>query len=281
MKDLNVTIVGLGLIGGTYALGLKKAGVKNLYAIDINMDTIDKAKKIGMIDDGGLDPKPFLEKSDLIIIGLYPNIITKFIRDNKDSFKDGAVLTDVAGIKEKYIDEIINILPTSVDFVFAHPMAGREKVGMEHADINIFKGANFIITPTKVNKDSSIQLIENMAKSLGFKTINKISANEHDEIIAFTSQLTHAIAVSLVNSDEQKLDTNRFIGDSYRDLTRIAMINPELWSQLFIENKEFLIKKIEKFEDELDNLKKAISEEDYDTLYEKFNESTKRRQLIN
>lgn len=281
MENLNITIVGLGLIGGTYALALRNLNPKNIWAVDIDETALKKAEKIEMIDKGYLDASTPLQKSDLVIICLYPNAIKNFIQKNSGNFKNGAVITDVAGVKNHLIEEINEFLPHDVDFVFGHPMAGREKKGLEFADANIFKGANYIITPNSRNKKENIKLVEDIARGIGFKNISLISPEKHDDVISFTSQLTHAIAVALVNSDDNVDETNRFIGDSYRDLTRIAKINSELWSELFMVNRKNLIDKIEKFEAKIDLIKKALEEEDYKTLVSEFNKSSKRREKIN
>ena len=206
-----------------------------------------------------------------------------FFINNIENFKDGAIITDVVGIKGKIINEINPIIEKSgknIDFIFGHPMAGREKRGIDFADRKVFKNANYIIVKDEKNKKENLELLIYIIKKMGFKSISFLTEKEHDEIIAFTSQLTHAIAVALVNSDSQKYDTNKFIGDSYRDLTRIAKINEDLWSELFIGNKENLLNMIEQFENELDIIKDSLKNEDLITLKEKFIISTKRREQI-
>lgn len=174
----------------------------------------------------------------------------------------------------------INSLPLKADFIFGHPMAGREKVGLQFADKNIFKNANYILTPQPKNKTENVKLLKELIYQMGFRNVTEITASEHDEIISFTSQLTHAIAVALVNSDNEKYNTNLFIGDSYRDLTRIAKINSKLWSELFLENKDNLIEKIETFQNKLNDIKEALINNDSNKLIHEFKESTKRREAI-
>lgn len=238
-----ITIVGLGVIGGSYALSLEKFR-DDIYGIDINKKSLDIAKEFGIIKDGALSSSKesidIIKSTDLLILCVYPNKIKDFIEEYKEYFKDTLIITDVVGVKEVYMNDIIKLLPRGVDFVFAHPMAGREKKGLEYASKKIFKNANFIITPTPVNKEENIKLIEDLAYEMGFRSIKRIAPKEHDLIISFTSQLPHAIAVSLINSDNINMDTGDFIGDSYRELTRIANINEELWSELFLGNKEQL-----------------------------------------
>lgn len=277
---MKIVIVGLGVIGGGYAMALKEAGYEEVYGIDKNVDTLRKAKALGIIKEGYEDEKEIIKGADLIVLAVYPNLVKSFIINNKDSFKDGTIITDVTGIKQLFINEIINILPENVDFVFAHPMAGREKKGIDYATNQVFKGANFLITVTDKNKDKNVDIIENLAYKMGFKNVKRICPKYHDEMIAFTSQLPHALAVALINSDIEGRNTGEFIGDSYRDLTRIANINESLWSQLFLGNKENLLKAIYNFEKELDKIKDSVKNEDKETLQKLFIKSSIRREKL-
>ena len=278
---MKIVIVGLGVIGGSFAMALNEAGYKDVFGIDTNPETIKKAEELGIIKKGSPNGEDFLKEADLVIISIYPKIVKTFVENNKDNFKDGAIITDATGIKGMFINEIIKILPENVDFVFGHPMAGREKRGIDFASSNVFKGANYIITPIERNKEENIKLIENLAYEIGFKRVRRITPEFHDEMIGFTSQLPHAMAVALINSDEEGRDTGSFIGDSYRDLTRIANINEDLWSELFLGNKENLLKAINNFELQLDLIKKAIYDDDKEALKKYFIKSTKRREKLN
>lgn len=278
---MNIVIVGLGVIGGSFAMCLKEAGYNDVYAIDTNEDTLRKAKEKKLIKDGFKDGSEILRQADLTIISIYPKYVSQFIKDNREYFKKGSIITDATGIKEFIIKDILSILPEDVDFVFGHPMAGREKKGIDYASGEVFKKANYIITPTKYNKSENLDIIEKLAYDIGFGKVKRITPKFHDEMIGFTSQLPHAIAVSLINSDKEGRDTGSFIGDSYRDLTRIANINEDLWSELFIGNKENLLDAIKNFENELDILKRAVIEADKDKLKELFIKSTKRREKLN
>lgn len=277
---MNIVIVGLGVIGGSYAMALKEAGYKNVYGIDINEETIIKAKEIGIILDGNSEGSEFISNADLVVISLYPDLVKEFIETHKDNFKKGAIITDVTGVKEVFVEEINRILPKDIDFIFGHPMAGREKKGIDYATNSVFKGANYLITVTESNKEENIQLIEKLAFEIGFKRVRRITPKYHDEMISFTSQLPHAIAVALINSDEEGRDTGSFIGDSYRDLTRIANINEKLWSELFLSNKKNLIESIDGFILEMQKIKEAIEDEDKETLESLFIKSSTRRERL-
>jgi prephenate dehydrogenase len=276
---MNIGIVGIGLIGGSYAKALKKYPYK-IYGIDKSQESLDFALENNIIDIGTSNPSEILKDLDVVFLCLYPNDSVKFIKDNINYFKRDAIISDVVGVKRFMIDSLDIYFNDDVEFVFAHPIAGRETVGIKHSSEAIFHDANFVITPTKYNKDESINLIKTLAKQMGFKNVSLISDIQHDEIISFTSQLTHVIALSLVNSDDEKYDTSMFIGDSYKDLTRIAMINDSLWAELFLKNKDFLLKQIDKFENELDVLKEAIRTKNVEKIQELMRSATHKRGKI-
>ncbi|NMF04871.1 prephenate dehydrogenase [Clostridium beijerinckii] len=277
---MKIVVVGLGVIGGSFTMALKEAGYKDVYGIDINEESLEKAKKLGLIREGFKNGEEVIKSADFIIISLYPRLVKQFIIDNKNNFKDGAVITDATGIKKMFIEDIVNILPKNIDFVFGHPMAGREKKGIDFASSQVFKGANYILTPVSRNKEENLNMVEDLIYKIGFKRVKRITPEYHDEMIGYTSQLPHSLAVALVNSDVEGRETGSFIGDSYRDLTRIANINEDLWSELFLGNKENLLKSIENFEVELDKIKDAIKDDDKETLKEIFIKSTKRREKL-
>lgn len=276
--DFNITIVGLGLIGGSYALALRDLKPKKIYAIDTDAEALKLGEELGIIDRGFTNAEAPLKESDLVIICLYPKLVKSFVADNMNNFKQNAVITDVTGIKKEFAEEVNLLLRDDIDFVFGHPMAGREFSGVKYASKDIFKGANYIITPTERNKEHNINLIENIARGMGFKNVQKVSTEHHDKIIGFTSQLPHVIAISLVNSDNSGLDIGKFTGDSYRDLTRIARINTKLWSELFIGNRENLISEIEEFEKNISEVKKAIMDTDLETLCKILDRASKKRE---
>ncbi len=271
---MKVLIVGLGLMGGAYAYKLKNKGYK-VYGTDINKKSIEYAIFNGFIDDGSAKPELFIAKSDIIVLALYPNLIIEFLKKYSKYFNENQIITDISWVKTSFIYEAEKLaLPAS--YVSHHPMAGREKSGVNFSREVSFKSANYLITTTDNSKQYAIEILKQLGKDLGFGKIHVIDCIKHDNVIGFTSQLTHAIAVSLVNSDKDK-DTKFFIGDSYRDLTRIAKINEVLWTELFLENKDNLLKSIEQFEDELDVLKNAIKNDDREKLKELFINSTKVR----
>lgn len=277
---MNIVIVGLGVIGGSYAMALKNAGYKKVFGVDSNIETLKKAKELEIIKEGYIYGNDIIKEADLILLSIYPKLVKIFIEENKNNFKKGAVITDATGIKELFIKDVLDILPKDVDFIFGHPMAGREKKGIDYASSEVFNGANYLITVIEKNKEENIALVEKIAYNIGFKRVKRITPKYHDEMISFTSQLPHAIAVALINSDKESRDTGSFIGDSYRDLTRIANINEDLWSELFLGNKLNLIKVIDEFSSELEKIKNCLIEDDSEMLKSLFIKSTKRRERL-
>lgn len=281
LEGFNITIVGLGLIGGSFAMALKELKPKNLWAIDINKAALEKAEQMGIIDKGYTESEIPLKQSDIVIIAIYPKLISKYIKDNINNFKKGTIITDVGGIKNKLIEEINSFIPESIDFIGGHPMAGREEKGLEFASKDIFHGANYIITPVEKNKQENIETLSDMAKKMGCKNIIKISPKKHDEIIAFTSHLTHVIAVSIVNSDDLGVDTSSFTGGSFRDATRVAAINSDLWIELLTSNSDNIVNKLEVFEKNIRSIKEAIKSNDTSFLKDEFQKAyLKRKDLI-
>ena len=277
---MKILIVGLGVIGGGYAMALKEAGYSEVYGIDTNEETLKKAKEMKIIKEGFTREDEIISEMDLIVLAIYPNLVKNFIVKNKNKFKENALITDVTGIKQLFINDIVEILPQNIDFVFAHPMAGRENKGIDYATNKVFQGANFLIVETKKNKEENIRKIENLEKEMGFKHIKRTTPAFHDEMIAFTSQLPHVLAVALTNSDIENRNTGEFIGDSYRDLTRIANMNEKLWSLLFLGNKKNLLEAMNNFEAEFDKIKKCIEENDEKNLQKLFIKSTIRREQL-
>lgn len=272
-----ITVVGLGVIGGSFAKALKGQG-HQVYGIDTDINTLQMAKAEGTIIEGFIDGHEIIPKTDLTIICLYPSVVLEFIKNNK--FKKGSIITDAVGIKSYFLQQAMNLIDPDVEFVSGHPMAGREKKGYEYASKDVFKNANYILIEHPINKKECLNFMEQFVSTLGFKSVKIMSPQAHDEIISFTSQLPHALAVSLINSDSEKYDTGKYIGDSYRDLTRIANINENLWSELFFRNREYLLNSIESFEEQLDLIKYALQNDDEEMLKQLFIKSSLRREKL-
>lgn len=278
---MNITIVGLGVIGGSFAMTFKEAGFEDVYAVDLNKESIEKAKNMGIIKDGSDNAKQFLEIADLVIICIYPRIIKDFMMENRNNFKDGAIVTDVAGIKGTLIKQLDDIIPDNIDFIFGHPMAGCENKGIDHATAECYKGANYLLIDTERNDDDNVLLLQAIIYKLGFKRIIRISSGFHDQIIAFTSHLPHVMAVSLINSDVEARNTEIYMGGSYRDATRVADINEDLWTELFLGNKENLLEVIDDFMAEMGRFREDLAKGDRVALNKRLKRATKRRRRLN
>ena len=278
IKDKKIAIIGLGMLGGSYAQGFHDAGIK-VTSIDIDPEAISYAKEKGWIEKGGDDPA-LISDCDIVISALYPQSFVEWIRTNQHHFKENALLSDVTGVKRKVIHEIDAILRPDLEFIACHPMAGREYKGIAYADPSQFRQANFLIVPTENNTEKAIETAREIADVLQFRNISILSAEEHDRIIGFVSQLCHVIAISLMNiSDDPKLAD--YTGDSFRDLTRIADINEDLWPELFIYNKDNLLKEIDQLIDQLKEMHGLIETEDVESMKEKMVTATLRRRNFN
>lgn len=279
IKKVNILIVGLGLLGGSYAMGLRKLGFY-VSAITKEQESVDYAIKNGIIDYGTTKVEPeTVANADIVIFSLYPHIFTDWIEKYQQYFKSGAVITDVTGVKGCIVEKIQNILRDDVEFIAAHPMAGKEVSGVENSDDSIFKGANYIVVPTEKNTPEAIELCRNIGELLGFKQVAELSVEEHDRMIAFLSQLTHCLAVSLMCCNNTS-GLEKYTGDSFRDLTRIARINDEMWSELFLSNREALLDEMDRFKASFDELYSKIKEGDREGMREMMRISTKRRKIF-
>lgn len=275
-QDTKILIVGLGLIGGSYAEGLRRAGFE-VGAVTRSQKTIDYAFGKGLIDSGTTTPTAdYIGRFDLLVFALYPHVFLDWIDRYQAWIKPGALLTDVTGVKGAIVDRIQERLRPDLEFIGAHPMAGREKSGVENADCSIFRGANYIVTPTPRNTPEAIETCKELGRILGFERIPTLSPAAHDEMIGFLSQLTHCIAVALMNCKESR-HLVEFTGDSFRDLTRIARINDEMWPELFALNKTELLDQMDLFQKEFGRLRDAIAADDTDTVREMMRTSTLRR----
>ena len=277
--DSKILIVGLGLLGGSYAMALTKKGYK-VSAITKEQSSIDFALKEKIITYGTTKlEEDLIYNADLIIFALYPNVFVDWIKNNKHLIKKGTVITDVTGVKGKVVAEIQGILGDDIEFISAHPMAGKEFSGVEYSDASIFNNANYIVVPTEKNTEQAINLCKELGVLLGFKNVSVLSVNEHDRMIGFLSQLTHCIAVSLMCANNEE-GLEKYTGDSFRDLTRIAKINDEMWSELFLLNKDILLNEMDKFKAEFDKLYDYLKDENREEMRQMMRLSTSRRKLF-
>jgi len=276
----NIAVVGLGLIGGSYAMALRQLKAGRVFGIDIDKEVLDKAVGCGTIDEGAADAKAILCKSDMVIIALYPQDTIEFIKNNAKYFKPGTIVTDTCGIKQPIIAAAMKNLPENVEFVGGHPMAGNEFQGFDAASRELFFDTNYIITPHESNSEKGITAVEELAAAIGCKCVTRIEAEAHDRIISFTSQLPHIVAISFANLVTGEMDMHAFTGRSFTDATRVAALNKELWTQIFRMNNINIIDRIEDMEDMLQKLKKAINSQDESSLRTIFDNAIKGKREI-
>lgn len=274
-----ILIVGLGLLGGSYAKVLKRYGF-HISAITLDQSSIDYAIKENIIDEGSTElDERMIGEADLVIFALYPHVFVEWIEKNQWLLKSGALITDVTGVKRSIVYQIQDMLRPDVEFVAAHPMAGREVSGVENSTDRMFIGANYIVTPTEKNTPEAIQTCIELGRLLGFSNVTTLSPEEHDEMIGFLSQLTHCIAITLMTCNDKE-NMEKFTGDSFRDLTRIARINDFMWSELFVANKDVLLDQMTLFIDKFNSLKTMLETEDIDGMRAMMRHSTERRALF-
>ncbi|MCQ2449032.1 MAG: prephenate dehydrogenase [Clostridia bacterium] len=278
-QSMKIGIVGLGLIGGSYAQGLTAEGFK-VGAVDVRRESVDFALENGWISDGRSSvDKDYIGQFDLIVFALYPKTFIRWIENYQQYLKPGTILTDVTGVKSGVVETVQKMLRPDLEFIAAHPMAGRESSGVENARKEVFYGANYIVIPTEKNTPEAVELCEDLGRVLHFKNISVLTPEKHDEMIAFLSQLTHCIAVSLMTCREAG-HLAEYSGDSFRDLTRIAKINDEMWSELFLLNKEQLLGQMDLFEQAFCKLRQYIQADDRDAIREMMRNSTRQRVLF-
>lgn len=258
---MKIAIIGLGLIGGSMARRLRGFHNCTIAAYNRTAQTLVAARNDGAIDEGYTEPGDAMKDADLIIMCLYPQLNIDFVRENLSYIKPGALITDVSGIKSYIIEEMDKILPDNIDFIGGHPMAGREVGGYQSSTDTLFENSSYLLTPSKKNKPENVALLREMAKYLGCRCVMTTTPQEHDEIIAYTSQLMHVVAVALCDNPMIERSSS-FSAGSLRDCTRVAVINAEMWSELFVENKDALSKRIREMQQSLEKIAVAVENGD-------------------
>lgn len=272
-----VAIIGLGLMGGSFARGLRRIGVKHIIAVDPDEKTLQKAKQEGMVDEVYTTGSPALKRAKMIIFCTASAVMIRFLAEHKAFFSPGTIVTDVAGIKGGTADAIKALLPDGVDFIPGHPMAGREGKGYAMASADIFNNANYILVPMPENKENHILAVTSMAMALGCAHVVRVSPEKHDRFIAYTSCLPHVLATALVNSESMDTMTKYFVAGSFRDGTRVADINAALWTSLFLANKENLVHEIDCFRKALQDFADMLSDEDAEGMTRFLQQAAARR----
>ena len=280
-----VCIIGCGLIGSSIARAIRKQNLSAKIVSSNRSDSVNKKViELKIVDDSNSDTKKMAEGSDLIIIAAplssYEDIILKI----KDSLKNGSILTDVGSVKENVISLIEKNVPKNVSWISSHPIAGTEESGPEAGFSELFENRWCILTPSKKANDKDIKLLETFWKKIGSK-VDIMDAKQHDYILSITSHMPHLIAYNIVNTtlnaqDKKESDVVKYSAGGLRDFTRIAASNPIMWRDVFIQNKKNTSNMIDNFIASLEDLKKAIENEDGKKLEEIFTKTKKIRKEI-
>ena len=268
-------IVGLGIMGGSVAKAIRSNIIGHddqdgkIFALDKNNESLFAALTSGIIDRAFTqsETKEMLAQADMVFVCLYPAATLNFFREHKNDFKDGAIITDISGVKHDLSLAFEEIKPANAHLILGHPMAGGEKEGFAASRGEYFLNHNYILIKPKngYEDEAIVEKFRKIIRGMGFTRITEVDADTHDNKIGFTSQLCHVVASAMVESAGDPEITS-FGGGSFEDLTRIAMINAPLWTELFLANREKLVAHIENFEAQLDNLKKLIETQDADGL---------------
>jgi prephenate dehydrogenase len=256
IEECGVGIAGLGIMGGAFAAAMRKLPAGRILAFDKDSGVLKTALDRGAIDESFTDPAAMFEKSDFVILCLNPSALVDVAEKYMAFFKTGALVTDIAGIKRRVAD-LAGRFRKDVDFIPGHPMAGAEGAGFANAGKVNFEGKNYILTPLERNKKENLLWLTGIIRRMGFKDITETSPEDHDGKIAFTSQLCHVIAAALIDCEDNK-EITRYGGGSFEDLTRIAVLNAPMWTELFLENREKLLGHIGRFEQSLDEIKALL-----------------------
>ncbi|MBP3852180.1 MAG: prephenate dehydrogenase [Erysipelotrichaceae bacterium] len=272
-------IVGMGLMGASYAQRLSDQK-ETVYGFARRQESIDYAIAHRMIADGTITMSDgLLSRCDTVVLALYPTLLKSWIEENQQYLKPGCLLMDISGVKSHIIEPLQEILRKDVELISTHPMCGRESRGIEHADPTIFNGANYIVVPTSRNSQKAIKEAKALGEKLGCANIAVLGIEDHDRMIGFLSQLTHVIAVSLMNTHDNS-HLVEYTGDSFRDLTRIASINEDMWTELFLLNKDILLDETDQFIAAITHFRDSLEKEDTEEMKHLFIQSTARRSLF-
>ncbi len=273
-----LVIVGLGLIGGSMALALKGFEDFEIVGVDVSQPTLRFASEHGVADFVTEDAATVLPEADVVMLALHPRGIVDFLARYRDQFKTGCLVTDVCGVKTAVL-EAAEVLPDTVDFIGCHPMAGTEFSGIEHAFAEMFQGSHLILVPRETSTAEHIALLERLADHIGCRDVYRTTAEEHDAMIAYTSQLMHVIAVSVC--DDPMLFTCRgFEGSSFRGCTRVAALDVGLWTELFSMNRPALVESVDRLLESLTAYREVLAGGDAAQLSQKLARSAARKRQM-
>ncbi|MBQ9974808.1 MAG: prephenate dehydrogenase [Oscillospiraceae bacterium] len=275
----SIAIVGLGLIGGSMAMALQGFEDYEIVGVDVSQPTLRFARENRVADRVTDNAVEAIGQADVVFLCLHPQGIIDFLADHRDQFKAGALVTDVCGVK-KAIVEAARVLPAEVEFIGGHPMAGTEFSGVQNALKHMFHAAHYIIVPEEHSSPDKIALLERIAQYIGCSDVVRTTPEQHDAIIAYTSQMMHIIAVAVCD-DPQLFEFMGFEGDSFRGCTRVAALDVPLWTQLFSLNAQALDDALEKLEQNIAAYRQVLRSGDRKQLAEKLEYSAQRKRRMN
>lgn len=274
---MNVGIVGLGLIGGSLAKAYALAG-KEVFAFDVDASTCALAKITEAVK-GDLDEKT-IPACELVLLCVYPQAAIDYMKNNAKYFSKDTIVIDCCGIKREVVKEGMCIANEyGFTFVGGHPMAGTQYSGFKYAKADLFIGAPMVIVPPKFDDIKLLDKIKSLLAPAGFGSISVTTAQKHDEMIAFTSQLAHIVSSAYIKSPTAKLHKG-FSAGSYKDMTRVAWLNPSMWTELFLDNSDYLVNELDALIANLNDYKQAIIQNDSKKLYQLLLEGKKQKEEI-
>lgn len=276
---MKIAVIGLGLIGGSLAMALKGFEGARVTGVVRSQHTMELALERQVCHAVTMDAQEAIRDADVVWLCMQPVAILEFLKKYKDCFKEGALVTDVCGVKTAVM-EAARVLPDTVDFIGCHPMAGKETSKLDHAEATLFHNAHFIITPRKESTPEHIGLMERMAVHMGFRDVVNTTPERHDAIIAYTSQVMHVMAVAVCD-DPDLFECKGFEGGSFRDCTRVAALDVPLWSELFSLNAPALTRVIRRLEDNLRAYRQVLEAGDVEQLSAKLTYSSDRKRRMN
>lgn len=272
---MKIGIVGLGLIGGSIAKAIKQNTGDTVYGIDIQESVVYKAKLLDAID-GPLTVET-LQICDMIILALYPKDTIAYLKEHGGQFKEEALVMDTCGVKETVLLDAVPIAEQyGFQFIGAHPMAGIEFSGFEYSQKFLFKNASIILTPPSGTKIEAVEQVKRFWLALGFTNVEITSPEKHDQLIAFTSQLAHVVSSAYVKSPSA-LEHKGFSAGSYKDMTRVAKLNADMWTELFLLNRNNLVEEIDGLIERLGHYRSAIEDGDEKALWALLQAGTERK----
>ncbi|MDR3310609.1 MAG: prephenate dehydrogenase [Oscillospiraceae bacterium] len=258
---MKVAIAGLGLIGGSFAKAIAAKTRHSVFGYDASAEVARRAYESGLLDDCGLER---FSEAELVLVALYPRAAVEFLRQNARKFKPGAIVIDLCGVKRFVVGEVGGLFD-GVTYIGGHPMAGRELSGFAASQATLFDGASMILTPGDATPEDALITAENFFLSVGFSKITIATPERHDEMIAFTSQMAHIVS-SAYAQNPVVYSFDGFSAGSFADMTRVAKLNEDMWTELFMLNRDYLTEQLDILIENLSGFREHISSGDAERL---------------